>query len=165
MTGMNQVRGAVIRCLQDSGLEAVPRMGQQREKRPGGAVAAVGVRQSSGRAMGFCSYLGQVYDEEKGTVRELYGKRLEVDLAVDIYAPESDECEAAAETAAEVLLSGLPSGLKPLEASWGEVKWDRDRDLYVRQGAVRCTAYFTATGSEESGALLDFELKGVVLPC
>lgn len=164
MLNMNQVRDAVMECLKSAGLEAVQRMGLQAETYPSGAVAAVGVHQSSGQDMAFCSYLGQRYDPEKDTICELYGKRLEIELNVDIYALSPEKCEEAVEIAAEVLLAKLPGGIKPIEGQWEELKWDRERTLYFRQGTVRCTAYFTAACDEENPSLLDFELKGVVHP-
>ena len=162
MTGLNQVRTAVIQTLRSAGLAAVAAYdGAVRQY--GGAVAAVDVAEASGKPAALGSYLGQEYDPEKGTVVERYGRTLEVVLSLDIRAPSAADCEAGCETAAEALLSGgLPSGLRLGEQSWEAVSWDKANQMFLRKGRAAGRAFFTATAEEDSGVLLDFILKGVL---
>lgn len=162
MKGLEQVRRAVMERLEQAGVRALSKMDEAPETRPDAPVAAVAVREGKSGGAGFGSYLGQETDPETGEIRELYGKRLELELAVDIYAPTAESCEGAAMTAAGVLLEGLGAGVRPLEVKWEEPRWDRERELFLCRGSARCRAYFTAAMDDESGTLLDFELKGVV---
>jgi hypothetical protein len=161
MTGLNQVRDAVLQILQAAGLTAVAAW-DGAAKRYEGAVAAVDVAEASGKPAAIGGYLGQVYDAETDTVAERYGRTLEVVLSIDVRAPTAALCETGCETAAEALLSGgLPSGLRLGEQSWEGVAWDRATQMFLRKGRAVGRAFFTATAEEDSGPLLDFILKGV----
>jgi hypothetical protein len=162
MTGLNQVRTAVVQTLTAAGLTAVTAYDGE-AKRYDVPVAAVDVAEVTGKPMAMGSYLGQVYDETAGTVRELYGRRLELSLLLEVRAPGAAECETACETAAQAIMSGgLPSGLRLGEQSWEAVTWDKAAKMFLRRGHAAGTAYFTASAEEESGELLEFTLKGVV---
>jgi len=163
MTGLNQVRDAVIRTLRDAGLPAVAAY-DGAAKRYDGAVASVDVAEAVGKPGGFDSYLGQVYDPDSGTVAERYGRRLDVTLSVEVRAPTASACEEGCERAAEALLSGgLPSGLRLGEQSWEGVSWDKSNQMFLRKGRAVGRAFFTATAEEGSDVLLrDFILKGVL---
>lgn len=162
MTGLNQVRAAVIQALREAGLTAVAAYdGAARQY--DGAVAAVDVAEASGKPAALGSYLGQEYDPETGTIAERYGRTLEVVLSLDVRAPSAVDCEAGCETAADVLLSdGLPSGLRLGEQNWEAVSWDKANQMFLRKGRATGRAFFTATAEEDSGVLLDFILKGVL---
>ena len=86
MKELTQIRDAVIAALNQAGLKALAVFPEERMKQYSGAVAAVGVGTAEGKAMGFCNYLGQMYDEDAGTVRELYGKYLDAVITVDVRA-------------------------------------------------------------------------------
>lgn len=163
MSGLDQVRQAVIGALEETGLTAVPAF-EGTAKRYAGAVAAVDVGAVSGKPAAMGSYLGQVYDEKEGTVRELYGCQLDVTLTVDVWAPAAADCEAACEKAANVLLGGgLPSGLRLQEQSWEGISWDRKNQMFLRKGKVSGKGFFTASFDEETARLTDFNLKGVLI--
>ena len=161
MNGLNQVRGAVIAALNGGGLTAVAAYEGKAKQYPG-AVIAVDVAEAAGKAMALCSYLGKTYDESTGTVKELYGRQLTVGISLEVRATAAADCETAMETAAELLMTGLPTGLRPGEQSWEAVSWDRDNQLFLRRGRVSCRAYFIAETGQEDGTLLDFILKGVM---
>ncbi len=162
MTGLNQVKAAVIETLQKAGLSAVTAY-DGAAKRYDGPVAAVDVAEAAGKPGAFDSYLGQVYDPEAGTVVERYGRKLDVTLSVDVRAPTAAACEEGCERAAEALLSGgLPSGLRLGEQSWEAVAWDKANQMFLRKGRAVGRAFFTATAEVDSGVFLDFILKGVL---
>ena len=162
MKELTQVREAVIAALKDAGLTALAAYPDQRAKQYSGAVAAVSVGAAEGKTMGFCNYLGEVYDEAVGTVQELYGKLLEGNITVDIRAERAADCESGCETAAEVLLGKLPSGIRPGELRWDALQWERTTGMFLRSGSLRCQAVFTAQGQEDGEVFLDFILKGVM---
>lgn len=162
MKELTQVRQAVMDALSTAGITALEAFPDRRAKSYGGAVAAVAVGAAEGKNLGFCNYLGEIYDEEAGTVRELYGKQLEGDITVDIRAERAADCESGAATAAEVLLGGLPAGIRPGELRWEALAWEKATGMFLRRGSLRCQAIFVAESREESGVFLDFILKGVM---
>lgn len=162
MKELTQVREAVITALAEAGLTALAAYPEQRAKRYSCPVATVSVGTAEGRTMGFCNYLGEVYDEDAGTVREVYGKLLEGTITVELRAERAADCEKGCETAAEVLLGKLPSGIRQGELRWDALKWERTTGMFSRSGSLRCQAVFTAQGQEDGEAFLDFILKGVM---
>lgn len=162
MRELAQVRQAVIDALNGSGVTAMEAFPADRAKRWPGTVAAVAVGAAEGKAMGFCNYLGEVYDGEAGMVRELYGKQLEGDITVELRAERAVDCETGAEKAADILLGKLPSGIRSGELRWEALSWEKTTGMFLRRGSLRCQAVFTAQADEEGETFLDFILKGVV---
>ena len=163
MRGLNQVRQAIIDALSAAGLTAVPAFEGQ-AKRYDTAVVAVDVGAVSGKPAAMGSYLGESCNPEEGTVRELYGCRLDLTLTLGVWAPRAADCEIACETAAQTLLTGgLPSGLRLGEQRWEGVCWDKSNKLFLRKGQVEAKGFFIAVVDEESASLIDFTLKGVLM--
>lgn len=162
MRELAQVRRAVVQALNDAGVRAVEAFPEGLSKDYGGPVAAVAVGTAEGKALGFCNYLGERYDEAAGTVRELYGKQLEGEITVEIRAERAAACESAGETAAETLLSGLPAGIRPGELRWEALTWEKTTGMFLRRGRLRCQALFLAESREDGEVFLDFILKGVM---
>jgi len=159
---LTQVRDAVIAALNGAGVVAMPMFPDQRAKRYPGPVAAVAVGTAEGKNIGFCNYLGETYDEESGTVRELYGKLLEGNVIVDLRAERAADCETGCEKAAEILMNGLPIGIRPGELRWDALTWEKTTGMFLRQGTLRCQATFVAKTQEDGEVFLDFILKGVM---
>ncbi len=160
MNGLEQVKQTVAGALNQAGLAVRTAFEPGWAARCDGPVAAVGLRtgESRGGAMG--RYLGQTPDR-----REVYGLQLELTLSIDLYSPAelgAPGCDSALETLHQVMLSGLPAGLRPAELRWEETVWDEDTAMFVRRGSLSCGAYFTAEASEDGVLLTDFILKGVV---
>ena len=64
--------------------------------------------------------------------------------------------------AAEVLLGGLPSGIRPGELSWEALSWERETESFLRRGRLQCRAWFQAQTEDGNTMFLDFQLKGAV---
>lgn len=161
MRELRQMRDAVISALRAEGLEAeaaFPGKWAAERKTP---LASVSVGAAEGRALGFCGYLGEARGKD-GEVREVYGKRLEGVITVDIRGARAADCEEGGETAAAVLLGKLPEGIRPGELSWEALAWERETGLFLRRGKLRCQALFLAESGDEGPAFLDFILKGVL---
>ena len=161
MKELRQIRDAVIDALRRGGLEAEAAFPAKwaAERNTPLATAAVGA--AEGKAIGFCGYLGETRDASGGT-REVYGKRLEGVITVDVRAARAAVCEDGGETAAAVLLGSLPEGIRPGKLSWEALVWERETGLFLRRGKLRCEALFLAEAGEEEGAFLEFILKGVI---
>ena len=163
--GLEQVRDALANALTAAGLAVCPAFSPGWAKEYSVPVAAVGLRTGESRSDAFNSYLGQQLDPNTQAVQEVYGMRLELTLSLDIYSPPSAGaagCDQALDTLHHVMLEGLPSGLKPTELRWEETQWDEPSSMFLRRGSLSCSAYFTATATEEGAWLTDFILKGVV---
>ena len=162
MKELVQVKEAVIRALKDAGISAMEAFPDSKAKAYPGAVATVAVGAAEGKMLGFCNYLGEIYDPEAGTVRELYGKQLESDITVDLRADRAADCEEGCQRAAEVLLSGLPAGIRPRELRWEALVWEKTTGMFLRKGHLQCQAVFVAQSQEDGELFLDFILKGVM---
>lgn len=161
MKELRQVRDAVIAALRAEGLEAetaFPGKWAAERKTP---LATVAVGAAEGRALGFCGYLGETRGKD-GEAREVYGKRLEGVISVDIRAERAADCEEGSETAAAVLLGRLPEGIRPGELSWEALVWEKQTGLFLRRGKLKCEALFLAEAGDEEPEFLDFILKGVL---
>jgi hypothetical protein len=161
MKELIQVQQAVIRALKDAGVETIEAYPDSRAKAYTGAVATVAVGTVEGKTMGFCNYLGEVYDDAVGTVRELYGKQLEGSIAVDIRADRAADCESGSQKVSEVMMCGLPSGIRPGELCWEAMTWEKATGMFLRKGSLQCQSVFVAQSQEDGELFLDFILKGV----
>ena len=162
MKELTQISSAVITALNAAGLHAIAAFPAQGIKQCPGPIAAVAVGAAEGKALGFCNYLGETYDEDAGTVREIYGKQLEGIITVDIWAERAADCEDGCETAAEVLMGGLPEGIRAGELNWEGICWEKETGMFLRKGKLQCQALFVAKTDEEESLFLNFRLRGVM---
>lgn len=161
MSGLNQVRDAVIIALKSMGIAAIPAY-EGTAKRHERAVVCVDVAASEGKPVGLSSYLGQIFDPQRGTFRELYGMQISVKVCLDVRSEQAVDCEVAMESAAETMMKGLPSGLRLGEMQWAGITWDKSTGMFLRKGTAKCRATFVAEDPCEDGILLDFILKGTM---
>ena len=159
MNELGQIRTAVLTALKDAGIEALEQFPEEKIKAYTSAAATVGVGAASGKSAGFGDYLGEVTDAETQTVRERYGKELTGQITVELRAAD---CEAGCERATEVLLSGLPEGIRAGELTWEAISWEKTTRMFLRRGTLVCRALFLAESEAEAGTFLDFRLKGVM---
>lgn len=165
MNGLEQVKTAVADALEKAGAAACIAFAPRWAERYHEPVVAVGLRMGESRGGALSSYLGQQVDPDTLASREVYGMRLELTLSLDVYCPPEQGaagCDGVLEILHQVMLEGLPSGLKPTELKWDEARWDEDTAMFVRRGSLACGAFFTASASEDGMLLSDFILKGVV---
>lgn len=101
-------------------------------------------------------------DPETQAVRERYGKELFGQITVELRANRAADCERSCETATEVLLGGLPEGVRTGELTWEAICWEKTTGMFLRRGVLECRALFLAESAVESGEFLDFRLKGVM---
>lgn len=160
---LDQIRERMAEYLTEQGLKAVtawPDTGCGSWWN--GPVVAVSLRECKAAGSGFADYLGERYDENSGRWQELYGKRLELRLGLDLYAAgekAAEQIQTAFDRLAQALHDGGPDGVKIKEFSCGETGYDKEKRLFRRTVEAECTAYLFAV-AEEGGAFLDFEIKG-----
>ena len=165
VNGLEQVKNAITSALEKSGIHARTAYAPGWAKAYPGPVVAVGLRTGESRGGALNRYLGQRTDPATQLSQEIYGMRLELTMSLDIYCPPKDGaagCDQVLETMHQILLDGLPSGLRPTELKWEEAVWDEDTAMFLRRGSLACSAYFVAAASEDELLLSDFILKGVV---
>ena len=165
MNGLEQVKLAIAEALNNAGIAAHTAYAPGWAKAYREPVVSVGLRtgESKGGALG--SYLGQKVDPDTLACQEIYGMRLELVLSLDIYCPPGEgagRCDSVLEGLHQVMLNGLPSGLRPAELKWEETAWDGDTAMFLRRGSLACSAFFVAETAEEQFDLTDFILKGVL---
>lgn len=161
MKELSQIRMAVLDALRGAGIQAMEVFPEKQAMAYSGVVAAVGVGAASGKTAGFCHYLGEMKDPETQAVRERYGKELFGQITVELRANRAADCERGCETATEVLLGGLPEGVRTGELTWEAICWEKTTGMFLRRGVLECRALFLTESAVESGEFLDFRLKGV----
>lgn len=165
MTGLEQVKSAVANALENAGIAAHTAYTPGWAKAYQEPVVAVGLRTGESKGGTLGSYMGQRVDPDTLACQEVYGMRLDLVLSLDIYCPPgkgAERCDGVLEALHQVMLNGLPSGLRPTELKWEETVWDGDTSMFLRRGSLACGAFFVAETAEEQFELTDFVLKGVV---
>jgi hypothetical protein len=162
MTGaLNALRQEAVELLQGQGIQAVAAWEPEPACRRSGTVAAVGLRGVKCADGGMSHYLGQRTGGEGGC-REVLGRRVEVTLAVDLYAPRDDGASACAQTleqvAEAVLLRGI-AGLPVQSLEAGEVTFLEQQGLYRQTVQCLCQGWLTAE-QDETGQFTDFAVTG-----
>ena len=165
MNGLEQVKDAVAAALEKANIRTQTAYAPDWAKAYSGPVVAVGLRTGESRGGALSSYLGQRTDPKTQICQEVYGIRLDLTLSLDIYCPPEEGAaggERVLEALHQIMLEGLPTGLRPTELKWEEAVWDEDASMFLRRGSLACGAYFVAAASEDGLLLTDFILKGVV---
>lgn len=162
MTGaMNALRRSAVELLEEYGLRAVTAMEPDSRKRWLEPVVAVALSKVTCAAGGFQNYLGEKTDEATGVTSELYGRAVELTLALDIYAPRSggeSACREALDTMTEAVMCRGIGGLNVLELESGSVTFLED-GVYRLPVSCRCKAWLVAA-VDEGGTFMNFEVRG-----
>ena len=159
---LNALREKVAEQLRQAGVNAVTGMESVRSSRWRQAVAAVSLSRVVCAPGGFKDYLG-TRREADGLERELYGREVELTLALDIFSPRDggeSVCQEAAETVAESLVCYGAAGSNALEIQTGQVEFLDKEGLYRQKTPCRCRAWLVARMDDGGGAFVDFEVKG-----
>lgn len=163
-TGLEQVREKMADYLNARGVRAVTAWPAGPREEPEGPVAVVSLRGCRAASSGFQDYLGERFNPTSGRWEERYGKRAELTLGLDIYAPEKkggQAVQAAFDKLAEALLLGAPEGMDLREFSCGQTVRDAERRLLKRPVEAVCAVLLWAM-EDAGGEFIDFELRGVV---
>ena len=159
---LNALREQVAEQLRRAGVNAVTGMESARSSRWRQAVAAVSLSRVVCATGGFKDYLG-TRREADGSERELYGREVELTLALDIFSPRDggeSVCQEAAEAVAESLVCHGAAGLSALEIQTGQVEFLEQEGLYRQKTTCRCKAWLVAQMDDDGEAFVDFEVKG-----
>lgn len=156
---LEPVLTAVIDALTAAGLDAERQYPAARLGRLTAPKIFAGVQSSTLKGSGYGEYLGiRALDGA-----EVYGLRLELCLALDIYAPlgAEQDCLQTFEAISSAL-AGLPSGIRPTVLVCGETVPGPEAGLLQCRAQLHCSAALLCRADEDSGQFHDFELKGVL---
>lgn len=161
---LDTVIEAVIGALQDNGVNAVRQFPKSRADAHGEPVVTVGVKSSKITGSGCGDYLGTEERDGGLDAVELYGFRLEVEVALNIYSPPETGAGAADRIFEQVssLMNGLPSGLRAASVSRSETAPDKTTGLFLCPAKLALLAFIVAEKDEDADVFLDFKLKGVL---
>ncbi len=130
---LEEIAAGIVQLLDAAGIKAVsafPAEGLDASA----PFVCVGLSSARLSSSGLGNYIGVC--TEDGSVREMYGERAELTLALDVYAraSESERCSELADLTRCALYGA--EGLSVTEFSFGEVGYDADS----RMLRSRCTA-------------------------
>ena len=164
MDRLDEVLELLKEALLDQGMPAVVLAQAPGEKADYSApVLALRLKSCSYSPGAFLDYLGLRLDSESQAWRELYGKRLDLCLGLDIYAPREQGGSACGGLFGQLCsaLGALPAGLKAKDLRCGAVKFDEGLGMFCCPAELDCSAYLCAEKDEES-LFQDFRLRGVI---
>lgn len=162
MKGLDKLREGVAEFLRKEGIDAVTAWDSGARIRRKAAVVAVSLRAVHSGPAGLRDYLGERFNEQTGRWEELYGKRAELTLGLDIYGPEAlgeGGCTALFARLSEVLADGRPEGLTVQELSCAQTEYLPEQGRFCCRVQARCGAYLTAS-ADEKGEFTDFTVRG-----
>lgn len=159
MTAIGQVKGALMKALTDAGIDAREAFGEKEFRALCAPLAALGVHEAKITRAGFLDYLGESYDEVRGTI-ERYAKAMDLTLSLDLFASDEASCTALGEACASAL--SLCRGVRVESITLGACEWDRRVGAMHRGGSISCKATFIAEAAEDETLVQDFILKGTV---
>ena len=151
---------AVRGCLEAAKLPVARAWGGAAQ--PEGACFTVGLASGKLLSPGCGEYLGRQVDEKTGAETECFGARMELELSLDCYAPESGAVALGLLQRAALALVGLSAGLRLRELRCGEAAYDGDTLSYHCRGTLAGTAFLIAETEGEAPEFRDFILRGVV---
>ena len=160
---IDTVLTSIVSLLQSAGIDAVLQYPVSALEKRRGPIVCVAVKNGTRSSSGLGDYLG--VREENGAIVEVYGCRVELTVALDIFVPWGEEslseamrCFAAVGDA----LYTLPSGLKVQKIHCGETKPDRETEMLKCPAELECIAVLVCERNTENGEFADFVLKGVL---
>lgn len=164
MTEIETIIDRVKRAIKDSGISAaVTDHPGDLQNRFDGPVIFVGFSSGSGVSAGFLGYIGTEYDENADEYYEIYGKKLDITLSLDIRSPLTKkggaECTAVFSDIV-CAVDDLGNGIKVREISCGDVFYDKVPNMYCCRAELKCTAFLYARKTDDSSEFTDFKLKG-----
>lgn len=163
---LNAVLDALVNVLKAEGLIAFREFPEKRADIKTGVSVSVGIESCKYLSSGMGEYLGTREGSGGSADTELFGRKLELELRFEIYSPFGTDfgasgCVECADTLRCCALK-LPSGLRVLDAKFGEVSADEKLSAYKCACSARALAFMVAESDGSEGEFLDFVLKGTV---
>lgn len=164
MSELESIVSAVCSWLETLGIRAAAAYIPGAARRHTEPIVTVGLKTGAAMTCGQADYLG-IKTDETGASRELYAKRADLTLELDIWAPRT--AEGSAQACADIFgtlaarIPALPGGIRVREISCGETRFDETAGMYFCPAAMSATVFLYAQ-AEEDGMFTDFYVKGVL---
>lgn len=160
---LEQVINSIVSRLQVNGISAFRQYPNGKGLLEKGCCVCVSAESCKSISAGMGEYLG-LCRTESGQEREIFGKRLEMELGLEIFAPFSmdkgaDKCLSCGERLRQVLFAPTPE-MKLTEMSFGAVEADNELGAFRSMCKLKGIAFFVAESGEDNAEFLDFVLKG-----
>lgn len=156
------LRDTLLSLLKSNGIlamEAFPSQTRRLQEEP---LVLVSVKELHADASGFLNYLGVRFDSGRETWDEIYGQSLRLHFALDLYSPKKEGeigMQGLMDRISELLTTQSPSELSLCELSWGEFRYEKSCDMFLRKGTLLCEGMLYRRQDDEGG-FLSFEVKG-----
>jgi hypothetical protein len=156
----------LLSALETRGLKAYKEYPDVSLLRATESFAVIGVESFKSLSSGMGEYLGIRRSQGGFSEKEVYGKRLELSLYIEVYSPFSSQRGAEGISdytrAMGSCFEELQSGIKAAEIRFGELCSDEELGCFKQKCKLRCEAFLLAETSGEDGEFLDFVLKGSI---
>ena len=122
----------------------------------------VSVREYDAHTAAFAHYLGERYNVDTAAWEEVFGRKVELKLGLDLYAPEEGterELQQLLERLTALLTLEAPEGIRIGAVTCGQTRWDEQQRRLRREVTAACTVWLQAVGTE-CAEFLNFELRG-----
>ena len=164
MSELESIISAVCSWLEGLKIRAAAAYIPGASKRHAAPIVTVGLQTGAAMSCGQVDYLG-IKTDETGASRELYAKRVELTLGLDIWAPRTEN--GGAQACADLFgtmaaqIPTLPSGIRVREITCGETRFDETAGMYLCPASMTTAVYLYAE-ADEYGIFTDFYVKGVL---
>lgn len=165
MTEIETVLYAIKTAIENADIaDAVLSFPSENKYRYEGPVIAIGISRCVSADGGLFSYLGTRYNALTDVYTELFGKKLEMTVSLDIRCPVSDthsgiSCINVFNDAVKSL-NALSDGIKIKEMLCGDTSYDRISDMYRCRAELKIDAFLIGEADSETNEFTDFTLRG-----
>ena len=127
MTGELGIAGAVCQWLKARDIPALEGWSGKFRPEEKECAVVVCVREYDAQNAAFAHYLGERYNEDTAAWEEVFGRKVELKLGLDLYAPEDGsegELQRLLERLTAVLTLEAPEGIRIGAVTCGQTRWD-----------------------------------------
>lgn len=161
---LKQLQTQLVELLSRNGLQSMAAWPKESRVGTDNPVVLVALEKMSCAPAGLQDYLGQQLQEATGQWQELYGRKVQLSLTMDILAlPEvgAQACTQVMDLVVRCFQTEKPVGLNVKELTGEEVVYDEKEGLLKLRCRLKCEGWLCTAG-DEAGTFLDFTLRGDV---
>ncbi len=159
---LEKLQEEMAQFLQSNGIPATASWPHEDRRALPGAMVLVSLAKMNCKSVGLQDYLGQRLDQETGELKQWYGRKAELEFALDILAPAAAGAQACRELfgkLVELLQRKRMCGLTMRKLTGEEVEFEKKEGLFRLGCTASCGGWLWASG-DEAADILDFTLRG-----
>jgi hypothetical protein len=159
---LEQVQEELIDYLTGQEIHAIAAWQKESRKAHEKPVAVVSLKSLELAPLSHQNYLGEQLDESSALRVPVYGRKLALTFAIDLYAPkgEAEQCHGLFSQLGQALCTGGPEGLTVEKLSCGEMRYDSEAGLLTCPAELTTQAWCYLTVQEDGQVITDFIVKG-----